>query len=64
MDGAKTTARGFKKHLNFGILCDLYKRFYGSICPGVQYHNILFATDNQEFKFLLCKITDGCKWMR
>ena len=24
MDWAKTTARGYKKHLNFGIWCDLY----------------------------------------
>ena len=31
MDGAKTTAKGYKKHWNFGIWCDLYKRFYG-IC--------------------------------
>ena len=30
MDGAKTTARLYKKHLNFGIWCDLYKRFYGN----------------------------------
>ena len=29
MDWAKTTARGYKKHLSFGIWCDLYKRFYG-----------------------------------
>ena len=28
MDWAKTTARGYKKHLNFRIWCDLYKRFY------------------------------------
>ena len=27
MDWAKTTARRDKKHLSFGILCDLYKRF-------------------------------------
>ena len=24
MDWAKTTVRGYKKHLNFGIWCDLY----------------------------------------
>ena len=24
MDWAKTTARGYKKHLSFGIRCDLY----------------------------------------
>ena len=30
MDWAKTTARGYKKHLNFGIWCDLYYRFYGN----------------------------------
>ena len=24
MDWAKTTARGYKKHLSFGIWCDLY----------------------------------------
>ena len=30
MDGAKTTARLYKKHLNFRIWCDLYWRFYGS----------------------------------
>ena len=30
MNWAKTTARGYKKHLSFGIWCDLYKRFYGS----------------------------------
>ena len=24
MNWAKTTARGYKKHLNFGIWCDLY----------------------------------------
>ena len=30
MDFAKTTVRGYKKHLNFGIWCDLYWRFYGS----------------------------------
>ena len=29
MDWAKTTARGYKKHLNFGIWGDLHKRFYG-----------------------------------
>ena len=28
MDWAKTTARGDKKHLSFGIWCDLYWRFY------------------------------------
>ena len=31
MDWAKTTARGYKKHLSFGIWCDLYQRFYGSL---------------------------------
>ena len=31
MDWAKTTARGYKIHLSFGIWCDLYKRFYGTI---------------------------------
>ena len=31
MDWAKTTARGYKKHLSCGIWCDLYKRFDGSI---------------------------------
>ena len=30
MDWAKTTAWRFKKHLSFGIWCDLYKRFYGT----------------------------------
>ena len=30
MDWAKTTAHGYKKHLNFGIWCDLYYRFYGN----------------------------------
>ena len=30
MDWAKTTAWGYRKHLSFGIWCDLYKRFYGS----------------------------------
>ena len=30
MDWAKTTARGYKKHLNFGIWCDLNYRFYGN----------------------------------
>ena len=30
MDWAKTTGRGEKKYLSFGIWCDLYKRFYGS----------------------------------
>ena len=29
MDWATTTARGDKKHLSFGIWCDLYWRFYG-----------------------------------
>ena len=29
MDWAKTTARGYKKQLKFGIWCDLYWRFYG-----------------------------------
>ena len=29
MDWAKTTARGYKKDLSFGIWCDLYQRFYG-----------------------------------
>ena len=29
MDWAKTTARRYKKHLSFGIWCDLYQRFYG-----------------------------------
>ena len=28
MDWAKTTAREDKKHLSFGIWCDLYKRFW------------------------------------
>ena len=38
MDWEKTTARGYKKHLSFGIWCDLYKRFYGSFnyIPGYQ----------------------------
>ena len=31
MDWAKTTAKGDKKHLSFGIWCDLYWRFYGSM---------------------------------
>ena len=31
MDWAKSTAQGYKKHLNFGIWCDLYYMFYGSI---------------------------------
>ena len=30
MDWAKTTARGYKKHLSLGIWCDLHQRFYGS----------------------------------
>ena len=30
MDWAKTTARGYKKHLSLGIWCDLYYRFYGN----------------------------------
>ena len=30
MDWAKTTARRYKKHLRFGIWCDLYQRFYGN----------------------------------
>ena len=30
MDWANITARRDKKHLSFGIWCDLYKRFYGS----------------------------------
>ena len=30
MDWVKTTARGHKKHFNFGIWCDLYQRFYGN----------------------------------
>ena len=34
MDWAKTTARGYNKHLNFGIWCDLYQRFY-CISQGV-----------------------------
>ena len=29
MDWAKTTAKVDKKHLSFGIWCDLYYRFYG-----------------------------------
>ena len=29
MDFAKTTARGYRKHWNFGIWCDLYGMFYG-----------------------------------
>ena len=36
LDWAKTTARGYKKHLSFGIWCDLCQRFYGisrSLCP-------------------------------
>ena len=31
MDWAKATARGYKKHLSFGIWCNLYKRFYGNM---------------------------------
>ena len=31
MDWAKTAARGYKKHLSFGIWCDLYYRFYGNV---------------------------------
>ena len=35
MDWAKTTARGYKKHLSFGIWCNLYKIIYGSVsCKG------------------------------
>ena len=30
MDWAKTTSRGYKKHLRFGIWCDLFWRFYGT----------------------------------
>ena len=30
MDWAKTTARGYKKDLSFGIWYDLYQRFYGN----------------------------------
>ena len=30
MAWAKTTARGCKKHLSFGIWCDLYWMFYGN----------------------------------
>ena len=30
MNWAKTTARGYKKHLSFGIWCVLYKGFYGN----------------------------------
>ena len=29
MDWARTIARRYKKHLSFGIWCDLYQRFYG-----------------------------------
>ena len=35
MDWAKTTAWGYKKHLSFGIWCNLYKRFYGTMAAGV-----------------------------
>ena len=38
MDWAKTTARGYKKHLSFGIWCDLYQRFYGIIISGDHLH--------------------------
>ena len=31
VDWAKTTPRGYKKHLSFGIWCDLYMRFYGKL---------------------------------
>ena len=37
MDWAKTTARGDKKHLSFGISCDLYWRFYGSVAPNIRH---------------------------
>ena len=44
MAWAKTTARGYKKHLSFGIWCDLYWRFYGSCCRYI---------DNKLFIFYL-----------
>ena len=31
MDWTKTTARQDEKYLSFGIWCDLYKRFYGTL---------------------------------
>ena len=44
MDWVKTTARGYKKHLNFGIWCDLSLRFYGNLtmdCGGYKSDNEL-----------------------
>ena len=40
MDWAKTTAWGYKKHLSFGIWCDLYKGFYGT------FNNLFFNVGN------------------
>ena len=44
MDWAKTTARGYKKHLSLGIWCDLYQRFY--VCDmivGVTEYTLIYT---------------------
>ena len=43
MDWVKTTARRDKKHLNFEIRCNLYKRFYGTLCVYVGNHEVWFG---------------------
>ena len=45
MDWAKATARGDKKHLSFGIWCDLYEKFYDSVCA---YDYQLFCNNSNE----------------
>ena len=43
LDWAKTTARGYKKHLSFGIWCNLYWRFYGNMILSDQLVRIWIA---------------------
>ena len=48
MDWAKTTARGYKKHLSFGVRCDLYQKFY----DGAEQNDRHFADDIFKITFL------------
>ena len=40
MDWEKTTTRGYKQHLSFGIWCDLCKRFYGNSGQCGDFNNL------------------------
>ena len=52
MDWATTTARGYKKHLNFGIWCDLYQLCIQGACEFIYDNDISYYGSGSEQAFI------------